>query len=53
MDLIGLPWLITVGPRRLKTGTVELTSRKTGESDELTPESVVARIIDIYGKDTF
>ncbi len=36
MDLIGLPWRITVGPRGLKNGVVELTSRRTGESEELT-----------------
>ena len=34
MDLIGLPWRITVGPRGLKNGVVELTSRRTGESVE-------------------
>jgi len=34
MDLIGLPWRITVGPRGLKNGVVELTSRRTGESEE-------------------
>ena len=28
MDLIGLPWRITVGPRGLAAGTVELTSRR-------------------------
>ena len=33
MDLIGLPWRITVGPRGLKNGVVELTSRRTGESE--------------------
>jgi len=43
MDLIGLPWRITVGPRGLKNGVVELTSRKTGESKELSPEDAVAR----------
>ena len=37
MDLIGLPWRITVGPRGLAAGKVELTSRRTGESEELTP----------------
>ena len=30
MDLIGLPWRITVGPRGLKNGVVELTNRRTG-----------------------
>lgn len=48
MDLIGLPWRITVGPRGLKNGVVELTSRKTGESEEVTPEEAIARVIAIY-----
>ena len=48
MDLIGLPWRITVGPRGLKNGVVELTSRRTGASEELSPKDAVARIIDIY-----
>ena len=49
MDLIGLPWRITVGPRGLKNGVVELTSRRTGESEELAPEAAAARIAEIYG----
>ena len=48
MDLIGLPWRITVGPRGLKNGVVELTCRRTGESEELSPELAVARIREIY-----
>ncbi len=48
MDLIGLPWRITVGPRGLKNGVVELTSRRTGESEELSPEAAIARVIEIY-----
>ncbi|MFT4150856.1 MAG: proline--tRNA ligase [Paracoccaceae bacterium] len=48
MDLIGLPWRITVGPRGLATGRVELTSRATGESEELSPEAAVAKIEAIY-----
>ena len=48
MDLIGLPWRITVGPRGLKNGVVELTSRRTGESEEMTPELAVERIAQIY-----
>ena len=48
MDLIGLPWRITVGPRGLKNGVVELTRRRTGESEELTPDAAVARIAEIY-----
>ncbi len=48
MDLIGLPWRITVGPRGLKTGVVELTSRRTGQSVEMTPEAAANRVIEIY-----
>ncbi len=48
MDLIGLPWRITVGPRGLKNGVVELTSRKTGESVELSTEDAVARVVEVY-----
>ena len=47
-DLIGLPWRITVGPRGLKNGVVELTSRRTGESEEMSPEAAVARVAEIY-----
>jgi prolyl-tRNA synthetase len=48
MDLIGLPWRITVGPRGLKNGVVELTSRRTGESEEMPPEQAIAKIAGIY-----
>jgi len=48
MDLIGIPWRITVGPRGLKNGVVELTSRKTGISEELPPEQALERLTEIY-----
>ncbi|MDF1620225.1 proline--tRNA ligase [Pseudothioclava nitratireducens] len=48
MDLIGLPWRITVGPRGLANNLVELTSRRTGESEEMSAEAAVARIVEIY-----
>ncbi len=48
MDLIGLPWRLTIGPRGLKNGVVELTSRKTGISEELVPAEAVARLKAIY-----
>ncbi|SFM52508.1 proline--tRNA ligase [Shimia aestuarii] len=48
MDLIGLPWRITVGPRGLKNGVVELTCRRTGESEELPPEQAVEKVAAIY-----
>jgi len=49
MDLIGLPWRITVGPRGLEKNVVELTSRRTGESEEMAAEDAVERIAGIYG----
>ncbi|PJE30107.1 Proline--tRNA ligase [Pseudooceanicola marinus] len=48
MDLIGLPWRITVGPRGLKNGVVEVTSRRTGESEEMAPDAAIEKIIGIY-----
>ncbi|SEW27868.1 prolyl-tRNA synthetase [Aliiroseovarius sediminilitoris] len=48
MDLIGLPWRITVGPRGLKNGVVELTCRRTGASEDLTPDAAVAKVIKIF-----
>ena len=48
MDLIGLPWRITVGPRGLDKGVVELTSRRSGEIEELSAEAAVDRIEEIY-----
>ena len=48
MDLIGLPWRITVGPRGLANGVVELTSRRTGVSEEMSAEAAVAKVVEIY-----
>lgn len=48
MDLIGLPWRITVGPRGLKNGVVELTSRRTSASQEMPLENALERIAEIY-----
>jgi prolyl-tRNA synthetase len=44
MDLIGLPWRITVGPRGLARGLVELTSRRTGEAEEMTADAAIERL---------
>ena len=48
MDLIGLPWRITVGPRGLKSGLVELTNRRTGKSDEISPEEAIQKLVVQY-----
>jgi prolyl-tRNA synthetase len=44
MDLIGLPWQLTVGPRGVAKGEVELKNRRTGEKQELTLEAALNRI---------
>ena len=49
-DLIGLPWRITVGPRGIAANKVELTSRRTGESEEISPEAAIDRIAKIYAE---
>jgi prolyl-tRNA synthetase len=48
MDLIGLPWRVTVGPRGLANGKVELTSRRTGSSEDVSLEIAVERLVQIY-----
>jgi len=49
-DLIGLPWRITVGPRGIASNKVELTCRRTGESEEMSPEAAIDRIAKIYAE---
>jgi prolyl-tRNA synthetase len=44
MDLIGLPWQLIVGPKGLERGVVELKRRATGEREELSVESALARV---------
>ncbi len=44
MDLIGLPWQLVVGPRGIASGVVELKRRATGERQELSIESALARL---------
>ena len=41
MDLIGLPWQLIIGPRGIKTGSVELKNRATGERKEISLESAM------------
>jgi len=44
MDLIGLPWQLTIGPRGLAQGRVELKERKSGKREELAPEAALHRV---------
>ena len=44
MDIIGLPWQLIAGPRGIANGVVELKNRRTGEREELSTESALARL---------
>ena len=44
LDLLGFPWQVVVGPRGVKQGVVELRTRATGESAEVSPEDALQRI---------
>jgi prolyl-tRNA synthetase len=45
MDLIGLPWQVTIGPKGVAAGTVEIKRRATGEKHEASMESVLAGLL--------
>jgi prolyl-tRNA synthetase len=42
-DLIGIPWQILVGEKKIKNDIVELKNRKTGEVIEMSPEKIIGR----------
>jgi prolyl-tRNA synthetase len=44
MDLIGLPWQITVGPKGAAAGTVEVKHRKTSEKTEMSADAALKKI---------
>lgn len=46
-DLLGIPIRVTVGKSLTKSGVVELRHRKDGETEELVPEKVTPRILEI------
>ena len=43
-DLMGIPWQIRVGPRGVASGLVEVKRRATGETQEISRESVIAQL---------
>ncbi|MCG8492522.1 MAG: proline--tRNA ligase [Sneathiellales bacterium] len=45
MDLIGLPWQVTIGPRGLKSGVVEIKNRASGEKEEMSPETALQKMV--------
>jgi prolyl-tRNA synthetase len=44
MDLIGLPWQVSIGPKSLEAGKAELKNRRTGEKSEV-PLADVAKSV--------
>jgi prolyl-tRNA synthetase len=44
-DLIGSPWQIIIGPKKVAAGLVELKHRKTGESEDLNIEAAIKKIM--------
>lgn len=44
MDLIGLPWQVTIGPRSAAEDKVEIKHRRTGEKSEMLTADAVAMI---------
>jgi len=48
MDLLGLPWQVIVGPKRLATGEVEVKRRASGERSTMTPEAAVNMLVEQY-----
>jgi prolyl-tRNA synthetase len=44
MDLIGLPWQLTIGPKGLERGVCELKNRRSGEKHELSLEAALSKL---------
>ena len=44
MDLIGLPWHLTVGPRGIKEEKVEIKNRSSGVKEELSIDEALRKI---------
>ncbi len=44
-DLLGMPFRITVGKKFALNGIVELRNRKTGETQELSPDRLIAELL--------
>jgi len=44
MDLIGLPWQVVIGPKGVAAGTVEIKHRSSGEKQEASMESAMAKL---------
>jgi prolyl-tRNA synthetase len=45
LELIGIPYRLTVGERGLNEGTLEWTNRTTGESSSISSKNILDEII--------
>jgi prolyl-tRNA synthetase len=44
-ELLGMPWILTVSPRSLGAGGIEVTERATGERSTRSIEEVEAMLV--------
>ena len=44
LELIGLPWVLVLGPKGLERGVVELKNRASGESEELSLDAAISKL---------
>jgi len=49
-ELIGIPLRLTVGPRGVANGIVEMSDRRTGESSEIATDDAAATVADLVSK---
>ena len=47
VELIGIPWRITLGPRGVEAGNAELTDRATGETVEMAIADVADHVVSV------
>ncbi len=45
-ELVGIPYRLTVGPKGLAAGKVELTARRTGDTEMLAVNEAVERVVE-------
>lgn len=44
-DLVGAPWQVIIGPKKIASSVVELKNRATGAIEELSTETIVKKIV--------
>ncbi|MGI8518613.1 MAG: proline--tRNA ligase [Acidimicrobiia bacterium] len=48
-ELVGIPFRVTIGPKGIAAGTVELTTRRDRQTEEVNRTSIVARLLELIG----